>query len=68
MSVLLALSIVVVQAATGAFWWRVARGPSVRVLEAAGMGLALGTAVATLSGVLLVGIAPAGWGWLPSDG
>lgn len=64
MSVLLALGIVVVQAATGAFWWRVARGPSVRVLEAAGMGLALGTAVATLSGVLLVGIAPAGWGWL----
>lgn len=60
----LAIAIVLVQAATGAFWWRAVRGPSVRVLEAIGMGLALGTAAATLSGVILVGRAPAGWGWL----
>ncbi|MDP1878048.1 MAG: hypothetical protein Q8M17_10895 [Actinomycetota bacterium] len=63
MALALAVLIVLAQAATGAFWWRLARGPSVRVLEAAGMGLALGSAAATLSGVLLVGIAPAGWGW-----
>ncbi|MDO8307670.1 MAG: hypothetical protein Q7V58_04845 [Actinomycetota bacterium] len=63
MTLALAVLIVLAQAATGAFWWRLARGPSVRVLEAVGMGLAIGSAAATLSGVLLVGIAPAGWGW-----
>ncbi|MHB1164299.1 MAG: hypothetical protein ACYC3K_03565 [Candidatus Nanopelagicales bacterium] len=63
MALALAVAIVLAQAATGAFWWRVARGPSVRALEALGMGLALGSAAATLSGVLLVGVAPAGWGW-----
>ncbi|MDQ5975462.1 MAG: hypothetical protein QG661_2671, partial [Actinomycetota bacterium] len=61
-ALLLAVAIVLVQAATGAFWWRVVRGPSVRILEGLGMGLALGTALSTLSGILLVGVAPPGWG------
>ncbi len=63
MSLLLALVIVLAQALTGAFWWRVVRGPSVRMLECAGVGLALGTAASALSGVLLFGIVPAGWAW-----
>ncbi len=58
-----AVVIVLVQTATGAFWWRLARGGSARPLDVLGMGLALGTAAATLSGVLLHSVAPAGWGW-----
>ncbi len=59
----LALIIVAVQAATGALWWRLVRGASVRPLEALGMGIALGTAAATLSGVLLFDFVPTRLAW-----
>ena len=59
----IALLLVAVQAMTGTLWWRLVRGPSVGVLEAAGMGLALGTAAATLSGVLLLAVVPGGLAW-----
>ena len=61
--VLLAVLIVIAQTAAGAFWWRLFRGTSVRLLEAIGMGMALGTAAATTSGVLLFRAIPGGWAW-----
>lgn len=63
-SILFAILIVIAQTAAGAFWWRLFRGPSVRLLEAIGMGMALGTAAATVSGVLLFGLVPGGWAWV----
>ncbi|MBK9738944.1 MAG: hypothetical protein IPO93_05440 [Actinobacteria bacterium] len=61
---LVAALIVIVQTATGAVWWRVVRGPSVPVLEALGMGMAVGTATATVSGVLLFGLVPGDLAWM----
>lgn len=63
-ALLLAVLIVIAQTAAGAFWWRLLRGPSVRLLEAIGMGMALGTAAATASGVLLFRVVPGGWAWV----
>ncbi|MCX6432178.1 MAG: hypothetical protein NTX29_05140, partial [Actinobacteria bacterium] len=62
-TLVLALIVVAVQTATGAVWWRLARGTSVRVLEVLGMGLALGTAAATMSGLLLFSVLPVRIAW-----
>lgn len=54
----LALALVLLQSATGAYLWQIARRGQAAVLELIGVGLALGTALASLAGVLL-------WNWLP---
>lgn len=55
---LLALILVVLQAAAGAYLWQLTRRGRAGLLECLGAGLALGTALSALSGVLL-------WPWLP---
>ena len=62
-SMLLALAVVSVQAGTGAFWWKVIRGEQARPLELLGMGLGLGTAAATLSGIAFFYVTPVQLAW-----
>ena len=60
---------VTVQALAGAFFWQRLRGRggrSVDLLELIGMGIALGSIVALLAGVILLPVIPDGWGWLAS--
>ena len=61
-------AVVAVQAATGAYWWRLMRaGHRTPTLECIGMGLALGTAGAMLCGVIASPLpteSPVrGWAW-----
>ena len=56
-----------IQATTGALWWGWMRGNAVGPVERAGMGLALGTAGATVCGIALGQVIPGGLAWaLPS--
>lgn len=54
--------VVTVQAATGILCWLLIRRTGASIIEHVGMGLALGTLLAVLSGVLLRPVSPA-WGW-----
>ncbi|HBJ72535.1 MAG TPA: hypothetical protein DDY88_02200 [Actinobacteria bacterium] len=54
----LALALVLMQCIAGGYLWQVARRGQAPLLESLGVGLAMGTALAALSGVLL-------WNWLP---
>lgn len=60
---LLVILFIAIQTAAGALWWRWARGTSTTLLEALGMGLALGTAAASLGGTLLFPILPSTLAW-----
>lgn len=60
---LLSLVIVLVQTAAGAVWWRLARGRSAGPLETTGMGIALGTAIAAISGIVLFDVVPVQVAW-----
>ena len=64
-SALLALG-VVVQGATGAYWWRQTRPSTdpMQLFEAIGMGLVLGPILALLSGVALGQLVHWQWWWL----
>ena len=55
---ILAFLVVLVQTLTGAYLWQLVRRRRAHVVELLGAGLALGTAIASLSGVLV-------WQWLP---
>lgn len=66
MSTMLAFAIVAAQAAAGAIWWILAvagRRKRVSLLEAAGVGLALGALVSMLAGIALVSTPLAGVAW-----
>ena len=54
----LAFLVVLVQTVTGAYLWQLVRQGRARLVEVLGAGLALGTAIASLTGVLV-------WQWLP---
>ena len=63
MSVLLAVAIVIAQGAAGSIWWWALRSRgSLSWAEVAGMGLALGTVVSLITGVLMRPILGP-WGW-----
>ena len=55
---LFSFAVVLVQGLAGAYFWQLARRGRARIVEVAGLGLAVGTAVSALCGVLL-------WNWLP---
>lgn len=55
--------VVSVQALGGAIVWRRLR-PSADLLESSGMGIALGTGLSVISGLLIRVIFDAAWGWL----
>ena len=62
----LAFLVVLVQTVTGAYLWQLVRQGRARLVEVLGAGLALGTAIASLTGVLVWQWLPV-WGWaLPS--
>jgi hypothetical protein len=58
-----AVLVITLQAATGAIWWGRVRRGNVGPIEQAGMGLAIGTAAATISGALLGKALPGGIAW-----
>ena len=55
---LLALIVVLIQCATGAYAWQLIRRGKASLVESLGAGLALGTATSAFAGVML-------WNWLP---
>jgi hypothetical protein len=64
LSALLLLIVVGVQAMTGGYWWRLLQSHrSLTAIELVGMGLAIGTAGAMLSGVLLFPVHLGAWAW-----
>ena len=65
LSALLLLTVVGVQAMTGGYWWRLLQSHrSITAIELLGMGLAIGTAGAMLSGVLFFPLHLGVWAWV----
>ena len=60
---LLALIVVLIQCATGAYAWQLIRRGKATLVESLGAGLALGTATSAFAGVMLWNWLPV-WGWL----
>ena len=58
-----AVIVIAVQSATGAVWWAQVRSRNIGPIERAGMGLALGTGAATISGAILGQVVPDGLAW-----
>ncbi len=59
-----ALTVVVgVQTAAGSYAWGLVRGSAPPVVEAIGMGLAIGTALSVLSSLAIRTLGLGGWGW-----
>jgi hypothetical protein len=65
LSALLLLIVVGVQVITGGYWWRLLQSHrSISPIELLGMGLAIGTAGAMLSGVLFFPLRLGVWAWV----